>query len=92
VSAAELERLFPEPSNAPLFFHCCRNRVLTFYTASIVVSKDDTPILLLPLFETHFDLSTFVEDAQEIAESGRPSLPVDFSTRILAVGLLWGME
>jgi len=33
-----------------------------FNLRSIVVFKDDAPILLLPLFETRFDLSTFVED------------------------------
>jgi len=32
-----------------------------FNLRSIVVLKEDAPILLLPLFETRFDLSTFVE-------------------------------
>jgi hypothetical protein len=62
-----------------------------FNLRSIVVSKDDAPILLLPLFETRFDLSTFVEGwiKKSLKVAGRlvPSL---FQPRILGVGLLVG--
>ena len=62
VSAAELGRLFPEPSNtAPLLSLLQESGIDGFNLRSIVVLKDDAPILLLPLFETRFDLSTFVE-------------------------------
>ena len=92
VPAAELGRLFPEPSNtAPLLSLLQESGIDGFNLRSIVVSKDDAPILLLPLFETRFDLSTFVEGwiKQSLKVSGRlfPSL---FQPRILGVGLLVG--
>jgi hypothetical protein len=62
VSSAELERLFPEPSRtAPLLSLLQESGIDGFTLRSIVVSKDDAPILLLPLFESRFDLSTFAE-------------------------------
>jgi hypothetical protein len=92
VPAAELGRLFPEPSNtAPLLSLLQESGIDGFNLRSIVVSKDDAPILLLPLFETRFDLSTFVEGwiKQSLKVAGRlfPSL---FQPRILGVGLLVG--
>jgi hypothetical protein len=92
VSAAELGRLFPEPSNtAPLLSLLQESGIDGFNLRSIVVSKDDAPILLLPLFETRFDLSTFVEGwiKKSLKVAGRlvPSL---FQPRILGVGLLVG--
>ena len=92
VSAAELGRLFPEPSNtAPLLSLLQESGIDGFNLRSIVVSKDDAPILLLPLFETRFDLSTFVEGwiQKSLKVAGRlvPSL---FQPRILGVGLLVG--
>jgi hypothetical protein len=55
------------------------------------VSKDDTPVLLLPLFETRFDLSTFVEGwiKKSLKVAGR-LIPSVFHPRILAVGLVEG--
>jgi hypothetical protein len=90
--AAELGRLFPEPSNtAPLLSLLQESGIDGFNLRSIVVSKDDAPILLLPLFETRFDLSTFVEGwiKKSLKVAGRlvPSL---FQPRILGVGLLVG--
>ena len=90
--AAELGRLFPEPSNtAPLLSLLQESGIDGFNLRSIVVSKDDAPILLLPLFETRFDLSTFVEGwiQKSLKVAGRlvPSL---FQPRILGVGLLVG--
>ena len=92
VPAAELGRLFPEPSNtAPLLSLLQESGIDGFNLRSIVVSKDNAPILLLPLFETRFDLSTFVEGwiKQSLKVAGRlfPSL---FQPRILGVGLLVG--
>ena len=90
--AAELGRLFPEPSNtAPLLSLLQESGIDGFNLRSIVVSKDDAPILLLPLFETRFDLSTFVDGwiQKSLKVAGRlvPSL---FQPRILGVGLLVG--
>ena len=92
VPAAELGRLFPEPSNtAPLLSLLQESGIDGFNLRSIVVSKDDAPILLLPLFETRFDLSTFVEgwikQSLKVAGCLFPSL---FQPRILGVGLLVG--
>ena len=62
VSSAELGRLFPEPSStAPLLSLLQESGIDGFTLRSIVVSKDDAPILLVPLFESRFDLSTFAE-------------------------------
>ncbi len=62
VPGTELGRLFPEPSStAALLSLLQETGIAGFNLRSIVVSKDDTPILLLPLFESRFDLSTFAE-------------------------------
>jgi hypothetical protein len=62
VSGAELGRLFSGPSiTGPLLSLLQESGMDGFNLRSIVVLKHDTPILLLPLFETRFDLSTFVE-------------------------------
>jgi len=91
-SAAELARLFPEPSNtAPLLSLLQESGIEGFILRSIVVFKDDLPVLLLPLFETRFDLSSFVHGwiKTSLKVAGRlvPSL---FQPRILGVGLLVG--
>jgi len=92
VSAAELGRLFPEPSTtAPLLSLLQESGIDGFNLWSIVVLKDDAPILLLPLFETRFDLSTFVEGwikkSLKVADRLIPSL---FQPRVLSVGLVVG--
>ncbi|MFI5294845.1 MAG: hypothetical protein ACHQ0Y_07455 [Thermodesulfovibrionales bacterium] len=53
--------------------------------------RDDVPILLLPLFETRFDLSTFVEGwiKKSLKVAGR-LIPSLFQPRVLSVGLLVG--
>jgi hypothetical protein len=92
LSAAELGRLFPEPSNiGPLLSLLQESGIDGFNLRSIVVSKDDVPILLLPLFETRFDLSTFVEGwiKKSLKVAGR-LIPSLFQPRILGVGLLVG--
>jgi len=89
VSAAELGRLFPEPSStAPLLSLLQESGMDGFHLRSIVVLKDNTPILLLPLFETRFDLSTFVKGwiKKPLRLAGR-LIPSLFQPRILAVGL-----
>ena len=92
VSATELGRLFPEPSiTAPLLSLLQESGIDGFNLASIVVSKDDAPVLLLPLFETRFDLSAFVEGwikkSLKVAGHLIPSL---FQPRVLSVGSLVG--
>lgn len=89
VPAADLERLFPEPSiTAPLLSLLQESGIDGFNLRSIVVLKDDTPILLLPLFETRFDLSTFVEGwvKKSLKVAGR-LIPSVFQPRVLSVGL-----
>jgi hypothetical protein len=89
VPAAELGRLFPEPSiTGPLLSLLQESGIDGFTLRSIVVFRDDTPILLLPLFETRFDLSTFVEGwiKKSLKAAGR-LIPSVFQPRILSVGL-----
>jgi hypothetical protein len=92
VSATELGRLFPEPSiTAPLLSLLQESGIDGFSLASIVVSKDDAPVFFLPLFETRFDLSAFVEGwlkkSLKVAGCLIPSL---FHPRVLSVGSLVG--
>jgi hypothetical protein len=92
VSATELGRLFPEPSiTAPLLSLLQDSGIGGFCLASIVVSKDDAPVFFLPLFETRFDLSAFVEGwlkkSLKVAGCLIPSL---FHPRVLSVGSLVG--
>lgn len=92
VPEADLERLFPEPSStAPLLSLLQESGIDGFHLRSIVVSKDNVPILLLPLFETRFDLSSFVEGwiKSSLQLAGR-LIPTLFQPRILAVGLVVG--
>jgi len=92
VSAAELGRLFPEPSDtAPLLSLLQESGIDGFNLRSIVVFKEDAPILLLPLFETRFDLSTFVEGwIKKLLKVAGRLIPSLFQPRILGVGLLVG--
>ncbi|MDD2583243.1 MAG: GNAT family N-acetyltransferase [Desulfuromonadaceae bacterium] len=92
VSAAELERLFPGPSiTASLLSLLEESGVDGFNLRSIVVFKDNTPVLLLPLFETRFDLSAFVKGWRKKALKAAGSLiPSVFQPRILGVGLVEG--
>ena len=92
VSAVELERLFPEPSfTAPLLSLLLESGIDGFNLDSIIVFKDDIPILLLPLFETRFDLSTFVEGwlKKSLKAAGR-LIPSVFQPLILGVGSVEG--
>lgn len=92
VSAAALGRLFPEPSiTAPLLFLLEESGVDGFNLGSIVVFNDEAPILLLPLFETRFDLSAFVEGwAKKALKAAGRLMPSIFQPRILGVGLVEG--
>ncbi|MGD0282280.1 MAG: hypothetical protein ABSB95_07965 [Dissulfurispiraceae bacterium] len=92
VSAAELGRLFPEPSiTAPLLSLLQESGVDGFNLRSIVVLKDDAPVLLLPLFETRFNLSAFAEGwiKKTLDVAGR-LIPSVFQPRVLSVGSLVG--
>jgi len=62
-----------------------------FNLRSIVVLKDDAPILLLPLFESRFDLSTFAEGwIKKSLKAAVRLVPSIFHPRVLGVGLLVG--
>lgn len=92
VSAAELVRLFPVPSiTAPLLALLHEAGIDGFTLRSIVVSRNDVPVLLLPLFETRFDLSLFVHGwiKKSLQAVGR-IIPAFFHPRVLGVGLLEG--
>jgi hypothetical protein len=92
VSAPEIGRLFPEPSSAaPLLSLLQESGVDGFHLRSILIFKDDIPILLLPLFETRFDLSAFVEGRlkKALKVAGR-MIPSIFNPRLLCVGSLVG--
>lgn len=92
LSATELGQLFPEPSSTfPLLFLLQESGIYGFNLRSIVVLKDDVPILLLPLFETRFDLSAFVEGwiNKTLKVAGR-LIPSIFRPRVLCVGSLVG--
>src|SRR6202142_540992 len=92
VSAADLRRVFPEPSStAPLLSLLQESGIDGFNLQSIVVSKNGVPIVLLPLFETRFDLSTFVDGwlRKALKAAGR-LIPSVFQPHILSVGQLVG--
>jgi len=88
----ELVRLFPEPSSAaPLLSLLQESGIDGFNLRSIVVSKDDVPILLLPLFECRYDLSTFAKGwTKKSLKAAARLIPSIFHPRVLGVGLLEG--
>ncbi len=91
-SEAELKRLFPEPSSTPGLLSLLQESGIDgFHLRSIVVSRNEAPVLLLPLFESRFDLSTFAEGwiKRSLRAAGR-LVPSMFAPRILGVGLLVG--
>ena len=92
VSAAALGRLFPEPSiTAPLLALLEESGVDGFNLGSIAVFEDDVPILLLPLFDTRFDLSMFVAGwVKKTLQAAGHLMPSVFQPRILGVGLIEG--
>ena len=92
VSAADLGRLFPEPSiTAPILVLLQESGIEGFNLRSIVVLKDNVPVLLLPLFETRFDLSAFAEGwiGKALKAAGR-LIPSILHPRVLSVGSLVG--
>ncbi len=92
VSAQDLERLFPPPSStAPLLSLLQESGVPGFDLRSIVVFKEDAPILLLPLFEYRLDVSTIAEGWLRRSLRGAVRLlPTVFHPRVLGVGMLEG--
>lgn len=92
VSATELGRLFPEPSSAaPLLSLLQEAGVDGFHLRSIVVFEDDIPIFLLPLFETRFDLSAFMEGwLKKTLKVAGCLIPSIFHPRLVCVGSLAG--
>ena len=92
VSPADLERLFPEPSSTGGFLSLLEGSgVDGFKQSCIVVLQDDVPVLLLPLFETRFDLSSFVEGwNKKMLHLAGGLLPSLFRPTLLCVGSLVG--
>lgn len=92
LASPDLRRLFPEPSStAPLLSLLQASGMDGFTLRSIVVSKHDAPILLLPLFESRFDLSTFAEGwIKRSLRAAVRLMPSMFHPRVLGVGLLVG--
>ena len=92
VSAADLGRLFPAPSSTASLLSLLQETGIEGFTfRSIVVSKDDVPLLLLPLFETRFDLSSFVEGwIKKTLKIAGLLIPTVFHPRVLGVGLVEG--
>lgn len=92
VSPADLAHLFPEPSSTGGFLSLLEGTGVDGFTlSSIVVLYDDTPVLLLPLFETRFDLSSFVEGwSKKMLHLAGGLLPGLFKPTILCVGSLVG--
>jgi len=88
----DLGRLFPEPSSAaPLLPLLQESGIDGFILRSIVVSKDDVPVLLLPLFECLYDLSTFANGwTKKSLKAAARLIPSIFHPRVLGVGLLEG--
>ena len=88
VPPAELRRLFPDSSStAPLLSLLQESGVEGFNLRSIVVLRDDAPILLLPLFESLFDLSAFAEGwIQQSLKAAVRLIPSIFHPRVLGVG------
>ena len=86
--AADLERLFPEPSTtAPHLSLVQDSGVDGFNLGSIVVFRDEVPILLLPLFETRFDLSAFVEGwLKKVLKAAGRLIPAIFHPQVLCLG------
>lgn len=89
VSAADLGRLFPEPSiTGALLSLLQESGIDGFNLRSIVVSKADVPVLLLPLFETRFDLSAFVKGwTRRLLKVAGRIVPSVIQPRILCVGV-----
>ena len=91
-SAVELGLLFPEPSSAaPLLSLLQESGIDGFNLRSIVVSKDDVPVLLLPLFECRYDVSTFAKGwTKKSLKAAVRLIPSICHPRVLGVGLLEG--
>lgn len=92
VSPADLEHLFPEPSSTGHFLTLLEGSgVDGFNLSSIVVLQDEVPVLLLPLFETRFDVSTFVEGwTKKLLQMAGGLIPSLFRPTVLCVGSLVG--
>lgn len=92
IADADLARLFPGPSiTAPLMSLLEESGVDGFNLASIVVWKDGVAVLLLPLFETRLDLSSFVKGRiKTVLKAAGRLLPSVFEPRILGVGMVEG--
>jgi uncharacterized protein len=91
-STTDLGRLFPESSvTAHLLSLMQEAGVDGFNLHSIVVLKDNVPILFLPLFETSFDLSTYMKGwIKKMLKAAGRLMPSVFRPRILGIGLVEG--
>jgi uncharacterized protein len=88
VPVADLERLFPGSSTtAHLLCLLQESGVNGFQLGSIVVFQDEVPVFLLPLFETRFDLSAFLEGwPKKVLQAAGRLVPPVFHPHILCVG------
>jgi len=90
VPAAELGRLFPGAFyHRPSVVSVARIGYDGFNLRSIVVLRDDAPILLLPLFETRFDFVHFCGGwlKKSLKAAGR-LIPWFFTPVFLGVGFV----
>lgn len=92
VPPAELARLFPEPSSTASFLSLLQEVGIDGFNLScIVVLNDDAPVILLPLFESRFDLSSFVEGwLKKMLQVAGSFIPSFFRPTVLCVGSLVG--
>ena len=92
VSAEDWRRLFPDLLDSLDMIRLVQDcGVPGFAFHSIVVRQGDRPVLLLPLFETTYRLSTLVDaDAQRLVEAVTRHLGRRGSLRLLGVGFVEG--
>ena len=95
VGPTDWQRLFPDLLDSLEMIRLIQRVGLDgFRFHSIVVRENERPILLLPLFETVYDLSALAEPAmRSVIASAARKLPQLLRPRILGVGLVeaeWG--
>ena len=92
VSAEDWHRLFPDlPDSVEMIRLIQDCGVSGFAFHSIVVRNEERPILLLPLFETDYRLSSFVDaGTRRLVEAMASRLPVLQHLRLLGVGFVEG--
>ncbi len=93
VPSEDLARLFPAVSDTPYMIPLVqRSGFEGFNLRSIVVFKEERPVLFLPLFEARFNLSTFLDEGwfKKILKIASHLLPPLFNPRVLGIGFIEG--